>query len=258
MAVPGAPVCCGLTWISTGQLATARRVLLRTTRTLRPWLEAGTPVVVLEPSCAAVFRADAPGLLAGDEDVRRLAERTRTFAEQLVNHAPAGWRVPRAARAATVQTHCHQHAVLSTDPDRELMRRAGLDAEVLDAGCCGLAGNFGFERGHYDLSLAIAEQGVLPAVRATEPGAFVLADGFSCRTQIDQAGTGRRALHLAEALALALDVPLPVGRPEHNAVRPRPRPGPARALAAGALGGLIGAAGAVAVRNARRGTGRAP
>ncbi|MFF4496046.1 FAD-binding and (Fe-S)-binding domain-containing protein [Streptomyces sp. NPDC001546] len=217
VAVPAAPVCCGLTWISTGQLATARRVLERTTRILRPWLEAGTPIVALEPSCAAALRSDAPELLAGDEDTRRLAAQTRTFAEQLVHHAPEAWRPPRAVRAATVQTHCHQYAELSTDADRELMRRAGLDADVLDVGCCGLAGNFGFERGHYELSLAIAEQGVLPAVRATADDAFVLADGFSCRTQIEQAGTGRRALHLAEALALALDGPPPREHPERGA-----------------------------------------
>ncbi|MFH7599342.1 FAD-linked oxidase C-terminal domain-containing protein [Streptomyces racemochromogenes] len=231
VAVPAAPVCCGLTWISTGQLGTARRVLERTTRRLRPWLEAGTPVVALEPSCAAALRSDAPELLAGDEEVRRLAARTRTFAEQLVHHAPGAWRAPPAARAATVQTHCHQYAELGTGPDRELMRRAGLDADVLDAGCCGLAGNFGFERGHYDVSMAIAEQGVLPAVRAAAPDAFVLADGFSCRTQIEQAGTGRRALHLAEALALALDGPLPEGPPER--VAPEALRGGARSASPG-------------------------
>jgi FAD/FMN-containing dehydrogenase/Fe-S oxidoreductase len=246
VAVPTGPVCCGLTWISTGQLATARRVLKRTTRTLRPWLEAGTPIIGLEPSCVAVFRADAPDLLAGDQDIARLGAQMRTFAEQLVNHAPDGWQPPRADRAATVQTHCHQHAILGTDPDRELMHRAGIDADVLDAGCCGLAGNFGFEQGHYDLSKAIAEQGVLPAVRDTAPSAFVLADGFSCRTQIDQAATGRQALHLAEVLALALDGPPPADHPEHAVLRPQPRPAPARLLTAGVAGGLTGlAAGAV-------------
>ncbi|MFJ7280207.1 FAD-binding and (Fe-S)-binding domain-containing protein [Kitasatospora sp. NPDC098663] len=246
VAVPDGPVCCGLTWISTGQLATARRILKRTTRTLRPWLEAGTPIIGLEPSCAAVFRTDAPELLAGDQDIIRLAEQTRTFAEHLVNHAPDGWQPPRISRSATVQTHCHQHAVLGTDPDRELMRRAGLDADVLDEGCCGLAGNFGFEQGHYDLSMTIAEQGVLPAVRDTAPSAFVLADGFSCRTQIDQADTGREALHLAEALALALDGPPPGDHPEKAAPRPKSRPAPARMLAAGVAGTVTGlAAGAV-------------
>ncbi|MFD9486488.1 hypothetical protein ACFWBX_21410 [Streptomyces sp. NPDC059991] len=122
------------------------------------------------------------------------------------------------SRAATVRTHCHQHAVLKGDADRELMRRSGLDA-----GCCGLAGNFGFERGHYELSMKIGEQGVLPAVRDTAPGALVLADGFSCRTQIEQGGTGRRALHLAEALALGIDGPLPAHHPERAADRPSTR-----------------------------------
>ncbi|MFE6746438.1 FAD-binding and (Fe-S)-binding domain-containing protein [Kitasatospora purpeofusca] len=254
VAVPDGPVCCGLTWISTGQLATARRVLKRTTAVLRPWLEAGTPIVGLEPSCTAVFRTDAPDLLAGDQDIVRLAAQTRTFAEQLVNHAPDGWQPPRVGRAATVQTHCHQHAVLGTDPDAELMRRAGLEAKVLDEGCCGLAGNFGFERGHYDLSMTIAEQGVLPAVRDAAPDAFVLADGFSCRTQIDQAGTGRGALHLAEALATALDGPPTAGHPEQAAARPQAGPAPARLLTAGVAGALsvLLAGGVLAARHRHR------
>ncbi|MFF2618934.1 FAD-binding and (Fe-S)-binding domain-containing protein [Kitasatospora sp. NPDC058046] len=253
VAVPEGPVCCGLTWISTGQLATARRVLERTIRTLRPWLEAGTPIIGLEPSCTAVFRADAPDLLDGDQDIARLAAQTRTFAEHLVNHAPHGWQPPRIGRAATVQTHCHQHAVLGTDPDRELMRRAGLDVNVLDEGCCGLAGNFGFERGHYDLSQAIAEQGVLPAARDTAPDAFVLADGFSCRTQIEQSSTGRLAVHVAEALALALDGPPPADHPEKTIPRPQPRNEVAGLLTAGVAGAMTGlaAAGAAAARRHR-------
>jgi FAD/FMN-containing dehydrogenase/Fe-S oxidoreductase len=220
VAVPAEPVCCGLTWISTGQLPRARKVLRRTLDTLRPHLEAGTPVIGLEPSCTAVFRADAPELMPGDQDVQRLARQVRTFAEQLVQHAPDGWQPPRPARPATVQTHCHQHAIMNFDADRELMRRAHLDADVLDEGCCGLAGNFGFERGHHEVSMAVAEQGVLPAVRAAAPGSLLLADGFSCRTQIEQGDTGRRALHLAEALALGLEGTLPAEHPERLAVRP--------------------------------------
>ncbi|MFJ7243016.1 FAD-binding and (Fe-S)-binding domain-containing protein [Kitasatospora sp. NPDC098652] len=252
VAVPEGPVCCGLTWISTGQLATARRVLTRTTRALRPWLEAGTPIIGLEPSCTAVFRSDAPDLLAGDQDIARLAAQTRTFAEQLVNHARDGWQPPRIGRAATVQPHCHQHAVLGTDPDRELMRRTGLDANVLDEGCCGLAGNFGFEQGHYDLSRAIAEQGVLPAVRGTPPNAFVLADGFSCRTQIEQARAGRQALHLAEVLALALDGPPPTDHPEKTIPRPHPDHAAAGLLTAGVAGASALAAAAAAARRRHR------
>ncbi|MFI9802806.1 FAD-binding and (Fe-S)-binding domain-containing protein [Streptomyces sp. NPDC052301] len=220
VAVPTEPVCCGLTWISTGQLTVARKVLTRTLGVLRPYLEAGTPVIGLEPSCTAVFRSDAPELMPADQDVQRLAGQVRTFAEQLVHHAPDGWQPPHLTRQATVQTHCHQHAVMKFDADRELMRRAHLDAEVLDEGCCGLAGNFGFERGHHEVSLAVAEQGVLPAVRGAAPDSLVLADGFSCRTQIEEGGTGRRALHLAEALALGLHGNLPSDHPERLADRP--------------------------------------
>ncbi|MEU7045609.1 FAD-linked oxidase C-terminal domain-containing protein [Streptomyces varsoviensis] len=273
VAVPTRPVCCALTWISTGQLNVAKRVLHRTLDVLRPWIDAGTPVIGLEPSCTAVFRADAPELLPDDEDVRRLSRRFRTFAEQLAGHAPEGWRPPVLDRRATTQTHCHQHAVLKDDPDRELMRRAGIDARVLDEGCCGLAGNFGFERGHHDLSMDIAEQGFLPAVRETAADALVLADGFSCRTQIEHAGTGRRAMHLAEALALGLDdragpadrpetrtdnresradhVESPAAHPETLIERPTVPPRDAR-LATAAASLAVLASGAAALRTLRR------
>ncbi|MDN5858995.1 MAG: FAD-binding protein [Pseudonocardia sp.] len=204
VAVPTEPVCCGLTWISTGQLGVARRTLAATIATLRPWIEAGTLVVGLEPSCTAVFRSDAPELMPDDQDVARLSERFVTLAEALRDHAPDPWRPARADRRAIVQAHCHQHAIMGFDADAEVLSRAGIDARRLDAGCCGLAGNFGFEDGHYDVSMACAEQALLPAVRAAEQDTLVLADGFSCRTQIAQAGTGRTAIHLAEALAMHL------------------------------------------------------
>ncbi|BBC91854.1 FAD-linked oxidase C-terminal domain-containing protein [Streptomyces griseofuscus] len=248
VAVPTRPVCCGLTWISTGQLDTAKRVLRRTLDVLAPYLEAGTPVIGLEPSCTAVFRSDAPELLPDNQDVQRLAGQVRTFAEQLVHHTPDDWRPPALARQALVQTHCHQHAVLKDDADRALMRRAHLDADVLDEGCCGLAGNFGFERGHHEVSMAVAEQGVLPAVRGAAPDSLVLADGFSCRTQIEEGGTGRRALHLAEALALALDGNLPSDHPERLADRPSPPSRAARWATTAAL--PLGAA--LALRLLRR------
>ncbi|MEU6370252.1 FAD-binding and (Fe-S)-binding domain-containing protein [Streptomyces sp. NPDC046931] len=219
VAVPTTPVCCGLTWISTGQLTVAEKVLRRTLDVLGPYLEASTPIIGLEPSCTAVFRADAPELMPADQDVKRLAGQVRTFAEHLVQHAP-GWQPPQLARQATVQTHCHQHAIMKFDADRELMRLAHLDAEVLDEGCCGLAGNFGFERGHHEVSMAVAEQGFLPAVRTAAPDSLLLADGFSCRTQIEQGDTGRRALHLAEALGLGLKGNLPSEHPERLAERP--------------------------------------
>ncbi|WPR49794.1 FAD-linked oxidase C-terminal domain-containing protein [Streptomyces sp. S399] len=243
VAVPVQAVCCGLTWISTGQLTTAKKVLRRTLDVLRPWIEAGTPVVGLEPSCTAVFRSDAVELMPHDQDVQRLAAQFRTFAELLLDDTPEGWQPPRLARSAVVQKHCHQHAVTKYDADRELLRRAGLDADVLDEGCCGLAGNFGFERGHHALSTTIGEQGVLPAVRNAPDETLVLADGFSCRTQIEHGGTGRRAMHLAEALALGLDGPPPAGHPERAINRPAPAAGDARLFTAG----VIAAAGAAAV-----------
>ncbi|GAA4131435.1 FAD-binding and (Fe-S)-binding domain-containing protein [Actinomadura keratinilytica] len=201
--VPDRAVCCGLTWISTGQLGAARRALLRTLDVLRDDLRRGTPVVGLEPSCTAVFRADALEMLPRDPDVRRLADQTRTLAELLAERAP-GWEPPAVDADAVVQRHCHQYAVMGFDADRHLMERAGMRADVLDAGCCGLAGNFGFERGHYQVSRDIAELGLLPAVRDADPGALIIADGFSCRTQIEQSGTGRTPVHLAEALAAGL------------------------------------------------------
>ncbi|MEU0303000.1 FAD-linked oxidase C-terminal domain-containing protein [Streptomyces sp. NPDC006175] len=255
VAVPLEAVCCGLTWISTGQLATAKKVLRRTVDVLRPWIEAGTPVVGLEPSCTAVFRSDAPELMPEDQDVKRLSGQFRTFSELLVNDAPRDWSPPRLARTATVQTHCHQHAVMKYDADRELMRRAGIDADVLDEGCCGLAGNFGFERGHYEVSMTVAEQGVLPAVRATAPSALVLADGFSCRTQIEQGDTGRRTMHLAEALALGLDGVLPADHPEKSTDRPAAPKRDARLAATAAVvaaGSATAAATWAVLRRTRR------
>ncbi|MGA5407125.1 FAD-binding and (Fe-S)-binding domain-containing protein [Streptomyces lavendulocolor] len=198
-ALPPGRVCCGLTYVSTGQLDRARTVLRRTLDTMEPAL--GTPVVVLEPSCAAALRSDLPELLADDPRARRLAGSVRTFAEALEEYAPH-WRPPRLDRAVTGQTHCHQHAVLGDAADRRLRARAGLTGD-LAGGCCGLAGDFGFTRGHYEVSVACAEDQLLPAVRAALPGTGVLADGYSCRTQLGQLA-GVRARHLAEVLAEGL------------------------------------------------------
>jgi Fe-S oxidoreductase len=128
-----------------------------------------------------------------------------TFAELLTEHSP-GYQPPRLdGGKALAQVHCHQHAVLGWDADRELLRQAGVDVERLDAGCCGLAGNFGFEKGHRDVSVACAERVLLPRLRDTEAGTVVLADGFSCRTQIHQLDSGgHEGSHLAELLAAAL------------------------------------------------------
>jgi FAD/FMN-containing dehydrogenase/Fe-S oxidoreductase len=214
--LPDEPLCCALTWISTGQLSTARRVLRHTVDRLAtlvgegPGREGGSPdgsaevrgasaLVGLEPSCLAVLRHDALALLGADDPAAVVvAGAARTLAEVL--EATPGWVPPDLSGVVAVaQPHCHQHAVLGWEADRELLARAGAEVTAV-GGCCGLAGNFGAERGHYDVSVAVAETALLPAVRAAGPDAVVLADGFSCRTQLDHLA-GRRALHLAELLA---------------------------------------------------------
>src|SRR5699024_9784187 len=161
-------------------------------------------------------------LLDRDQDAARLARQVHTFSELLLK--AKDWQPPRLDREATVQTHCHQHAITKFDADRELMRRAGIDAHVLDEGCCGLAGNFGFEREHYDLSMSVGEYGVLPAVRDADPDALILADGFSCRTQIEHGTTGRHPVHLAEVMADALPEPAESERHRESDKGPRPLP----------------------------------
>ncbi|WP_237554059.1 FAD-linked oxidase C-terminal domain-containing protein, partial [Streptomyces sp. SID724] len=197
---PPRGLCCGLTYVSTGQLDAARRVMRRTLDRLD--LFPGQPLVVLEPSCAATLRTDLPELLPDDPRAAELASAVLTFAQYLEEYAP-GWTPPRLDRPAAGQTHCHQHAVLGDAAERRLRERLGLTGE-LSGGCCGLAGNFGFEKGHWEVSVACAEERLLPAVRDAEPGTELLADGFSCRTQLDQLA-GRRARHLAEVVAEAVE-----------------------------------------------------
>ncbi|MEU9323496.1 FAD-binding and (Fe-S)-binding domain-containing protein [Streptomyces canus] len=257
VVLPEEPLCCGLTWISTGQLATAERVLGRTVRRLAEHVRAGGLVVGLEPSCTAVFRSDAPELFPGDRDVRRLRDQTVTLAELLTEHSP-GYEpphVPERSAKALAQVHCHQHAVLDWQADRKLLHRAGVDAEHLDSGCCGLAGNFGFEPGHLEVSEACAERVMLPRLRDEPPETVVLADGFSCRTQIHQLDSGgHEAVHLAELLASAL----PGAPGSAYGVAPGARPSPpsrkAKTLALAGTGmAALAAAGTTArfLRNKR-------
>lgn len=206
-------ICCGLTLISTGQLDLARRQLRRTVRRLLDAAGPDVPVVVLEPSCLAVLRHDAASLLARDGDshdgdarrapsaqeVTDLASRSHTLAEVLDRYAAdVAWPHLQGLQAVA-QPHCHQHAVLGFETDRQLLTRNGVDVQTL-GGCCGLAGNFGVEQGHYEVSVAVARTTLLPAVENTPADAVVLADGFSCRTQLadlaDRPGT-----HLAQLLA---------------------------------------------------------
>jgi FAD/FMN-containing dehydrogenase/Fe-S oxidoreductase len=196
VAVVGEQVCCGLTWISTGQLDAARRIATRTLEALHPYVAAGVPVVGLEPSCLAVLRGDLTQL-TDDPRAVELARGVRTLAEHL--ESLPDW-TPRDLTGTTVvaQPHCHHASVLGWEADARLLARAGAQVTRL-GGCCGLAGNFGVEKGHYEVSVAVAEHQLLPAVRHAGPGAVVLADGFSCRTQLDDLA-GVRALHISELL----------------------------------------------------------
>jgi Fe-S oxidoreductase len=197
VSIPRRPVCCALTWISTGQLDAARRILRRTVSDLLPAAAAGVPIVGLEPSCTATLRSDAAELLDSPEAVT-VAGATHTLAEVLAT-VPE-WRPPRLDGTKVVaQPHCHHSAVLGWEADETLLRDAGAEVTRV-GGCCGLAGNFGVERGHYDVSVAVAETALLPAVRAASPETTVLADGFSCRTQLADLAA-RPALHLAQLLA---------------------------------------------------------
>jgi Fe-S oxidoreductase len=195
--VPGADTCCGLTWITTGQLGTARKILGATVEALAPLVDAGMPVVGVEPSCTAALRSESLELVGGPA-AERVARGTRTLAELLAD--TPGWEPPSMAGLQVVaQPHCHHASVMGWSADARLLAQAGVHVTRL-GGCCGLAGNWGVERGHHDVSVAIAGQQLLPAVTGLSADAVVLADGFSCRTQLDQLA-GRRGLHLAELLA---------------------------------------------------------
>jgi FAD/FMN-containing dehydrogenase/Fe-S oxidoreductase len=195
------PVCCGLTWISTGQLDGARKQLRATLDALEPALRDDLPIVGLEPSCTAVLRSDLAELLPDDPRAAKVVGSTLTLAEVL--NATPEWVPPSLARVrALAQPHCHQHAVMGWAEDAALLAQSGAEVDTV-GGCCGLAGNFGVERGHYDVSVAVAETALLPAVRAAAHDAVILADGFSCRTQLEQLG-GVHSVHLAQLLAYYL------------------------------------------------------
>ncbi len=199
VTVPDDSLCCGLTWISTGQLGGARARLRATVGALTGYVEQGMTIVGLEPSCTAVLRGDLTELLDGDPRARAVAGATRTLAETLLMGDDLTWLRGRlAGRRIIAQPHCHHHAVMGYHADLTVLRAAGAQVEAL-AGCCGLAGNFGMERGHYDVSVAVAGQALLPALRSASEGTLLLADGFSCRTQASQLA-GWPARHLAELL----------------------------------------------------------
>ena len=199
--IPSQSACCGLTWITTGQLAGARHQLGRLLDVLHPFVAEGIPILGLEPSCTAVLRSDLRELLPDDSRAAEVSAATVTLSELLTGPlGDAGWSAPGLAGLdVVVQPHCHQHAVMGFAADRALLERGGARVTEL-AGCCGLAGNFGMEKGHYEVSVAVAGTALLPALSAAPEGAVFLADGLSCRTQADQLA-GVQGRHLAELLA---------------------------------------------------------
>ncbi|WP_420041460.1 FAD-binding and (Fe-S)-binding domain-containing protein [Gordonia sp. MP11Mi] len=194
-------VCCGLTWISTGQLSQAKKKLNHAAETL----DDGTdrPIVVVEPSCAAALRKDLPELVHTDA-AERVSKRIRSFAEQVTAQASAGWTpAPGVPGEVVVQTHCHEYSVFGSAVQQRALRAVGVRDVREATGCCGVAGNFGFEADHYETSMAVAEQALAPALRDSD-GATVLTDGFSCHMQVRQL-TGDRSSDASAHLAQILD-----------------------------------------------------
>jgi Fe-S oxidoreductase len=251
--VPEQHLCCGRPLYDYGMLDLAKRKLREAIAALRPAIRSGTPIVGLEPSCAAVFRDEMVNLFPDDEDALRLKRQVLTLSELLTRSD--GYRPPRLERKAVVHAHCHHKAVLGVEAQNRLFHDMGLEFEPLNSGCCGQAGSFGYE--HYDVSMAIGERVLLPAVRKAPRDALIIADGFSCREQIAH-GTERRALHPAEVLQLALHEgprgPDGDAYPERRCPQPEAKPSPGELAAAVATGALATAA-FVWLNRIRRGAG---
>jgi len=203
VAIPSAQLCCGRPLYDYGMLKLAKALLRKTLDVLRPQIRAGICVVGLEPSCVSVFRDEMNDLLGEDPDAKRLQSQTFLLSEFLTAKAPA-YRPPRLPRAAIVHRHCHHKAVLDRSAESKLFDAIGLRYETPDTGCCGMAGAFGFEAAHYDVSMKVGERVLLPKVRDADPETLIVADGFSCREQIAQS-TKRQALHPAQVLKMAID-----------------------------------------------------
>jgi FAD/FMN-containing dehydrogenase/Fe-S oxidoreductase len=215
--VPPGNLCCGRPLYDFGMLDRAKRLLLEILDTLAPFIEAGVPVVALEPSCAAVFRDELKNLFPEDERACQLSQQTFLLSEFLQKYA-AEFVIPRLERKAIVHGHCHHKSLMKMTDEEAVLRRMGIGFEMPAPGCCGMAGSFGFEEGKHDVSVAIGELDLLPAVRKAAPECLIIADGFSCREQIAQC-TERHALHLGEVIKMALDGPRQVGRfPESASV----------------------------------------
>jgi Fe-S oxidoreductase len=254
VVMPDGHLCCGRPLYDYGLLDSAERYLRRLLDGLRPYVRAGTPVVGMEPSCLAVFKDELTKMLPHDDDAERLRRNAFHFGEFFEAFE---LDVPRYDGQALLWGHCHHRATGGVDTEKQVLERMGARVESLAGGCCGLAGSWGFEKGKHDISMLCGDEALLPAVRQAAASAVVVANGFSCKTQIEQAGTGRRALHLAEVMRLARQIgPVTSGPPEAQAPTSRPRPPLARRVArtAGPLAVAAAAAAgtAAALRSAAR------
>jgi Fe-S oxidoreductase len=221
--LPRGALCCGRPLYDFGMLKLARRHLEQVLDRLRPEIRAGVPIVGLEPSCVEVFRDELGNMLPDDEDARRLSRQSFSFVEYLTEQLD--WAPPTLDAEAVVHGHCHHRAAeKDMSHDRALLDRLGVDYRILDTGCCGMAGSFGYHAGErYDVSVAVAEHGILPALDDVPERTLVVADGFSCRGQIEQLA-GRPAVHIAQVVQRALREsgrtgPEPATATEHGRLR---------------------------------------
>ncbi len=198
--VPREHLCCGRPLYDFGMLDQAKAYLRKCLTTLAPEIAKGTPIVFLEPSCASVFRDELTNLFPKEDAAQRLSSQVVLFADFLQK---VGYKPKPLEGKAVVHGHCHHKALWSMSPEEHLLQAAGLEPDVLDSGCCGLAGSFGYEEGHHDISMTIGNKVLLPKVREAAPDTFIVADGFSCRQQIAH-GSLRKAMHTAEVLAMGL------------------------------------------------------
>jgi Fe-S oxidoreductase len=200
VAFPRRHICCGRPLYDFGFLDQARRYLDDVLYRLTPQIDAGMPFIVLEPSCASVFLEELQNFYPKNERAQRLGKQTYLLADFLAAHAPE-WRPPSfAGRKIVLHGHCHHKSVFNMKAERKLLDQTGAQVTMLDSGCCGMAGPFGFERDKYNVSQTLGERVLLPAVRSADPYTVIVTDGFSCREQIAQ-NTSRRAVHVAEVLA---------------------------------------------------------
>jgi len=204
VVVPKQNLCCGRPLYDYGMLDAAEKWLKQILGGLQEEIRGGTPMVVLEPSCCAVFRDELTGLFPNDQDAQRLHTQTFLLSEFFAKYAPSYPVKQLAGRKALVQMHCHHRAIMKVDAEQELLKKLGLDVQIPETGCCGMAGAFGFEQGeHYEVSIKCGERHLLPAVRETDENTLVIANGFSCHEQIVQQ-TEKKPLHIAEILHLAM------------------------------------------------------